>query len=219
MERLPLSSGWRSHKGEVFLVAKEKDNNNVVDLREAWQRAEQRAYDREIKKRKLIEDMKEVTGEDYYIGKKKNPFDRVRFAQFIQENWLYLREKKYLINEEKNFLVDIQCNISFRSNAIVDNIKSKVPNALNINSIAEMLGTSRTRVSRIVNSLIKKGIFSKAISGDIKQPHQAKDYVLFVNPHIIYSGSRQQIEEHLTLQFKNQMKKNTTLKKLPVKLF
>ncbi|PEC57467.1 hypothetical protein CON91_33110, partial [Bacillus wiedmannii] len=37
----------------------------------------------------------------------KNNF---RFAQFIQANWSYLRDIKYLTNAEKTFLIDILSN-------------------------------------------------------------------------------------------------------------
>jgi hypothetical protein len=82
-----------------------------------------------------------------------------------------------------------------------------------------MLGTSRAKVSRVVNSLIKKGVLAKSISGDVSQGHYAKDYVLFVNPHIVYAGDKERIPEHLKLQFNNVMKKNEVLKKIPNKLF
>ena len=168
---------------------------------------------------KAMDLISKATGKEHYIGTKKSPQSKVRFSQFIQGNWLYLREQKYFTSEEKVFLVDIQCNVSMGSNAIVDDIKSKTPFALTIVSIAEMLVTSRAKVSRVVNSLIKKGVLAKSISGDVSQGHYAKDYVLFVNPHIVYAGDKEKIPEHLKLQFNNVMKKNEVLKKIPNKLF
>jgi len=105
------------------------------------------------------------------------------------------------------------------ANAIVDDIMKRPPNALNVTEIAEVRGSSRQRTSTIINSLIRKGILAKAVSGDIKDINQAKDYVLFVNPNIIYVGNRDDVEEHLILIFKNQMKNNPVLKNLPQKLF
>jgi len=160
-----------------------------------------------------------ATGKEAFIGTKKSPQSKIRFAQFLQINWILLREEKYFSSEEKIFLTDIQPNISMHSNAIVDNIMSKPPSALTIQGLADRLGTSRTKISRIVNSLIKKGVLAKAISGDIKDVKQAKDYVLFVNPNIIYVGDKEKVDEHLILMFKNQMKSNPILKKLPQKLF
>ena len=71
----------------------------------------------------------------------------------------------------------------------------------------------------MVNALIKKGIFAKAVSGDTRDINQAKDYVLFINPNIIYVGDKDDVKEHLVLMFKKQMKDNPILKKLPQKLF
>lgn len=144
--------------------------------------------------------------------------NRFLFAQFIQKNWEILRREKYFTSEEKVFLMDMQCNVSLHSNAIVDDITRKPPQALTIQAIAELLGTSRTKISRIVNGLIKKGILAKSISGDVTNVKQAKDYVLFVNPHVIYAGDKDKVEEHLILQFQNQMKKKV-LKDLPDRFF
>ncbi|MGN7198460.1 MarR family transcriptional regulator [Bacillus mycoides] len=162
---------------------------------------------------------KATGGKEIYIGTKKSPQSKVRFAQFLQKNWEFLRKEKYLTSEEKIFLTDIQSNISMHSNAIVDDIMKKPANALTIQGLADCLNTSRTKVSRVVNALIKKGIFAKAVSGDTRDINQAKDYVLFINPNIIYVGDKDDVKEHLVLMFKKQMKDNPTLKKLPQKLF
>lgn len=162
---------------------------------------------------------KATGGKEIYIGTKKSPQSKVRFAQFLQKNWEFLRKEKYFTSEEKIFLTDIQSNISMHSNAIVDDIMKKPANALTIQGLADCLNTSRTKVSRVVNALIKKGIFAKAVSGDTRDINQAKDYVLFINPNIIYVGDKDDVKEHLVLMFKKQMKDNPTLKKLPQKLF
>ncbi|HFH7753218.1 TPA: MarR family transcriptional regulator, partial [Streptococcus agalactiae] len=65
---------------------------------------------------------KATGGKEIYIGTKKSPQSKVRFAQFLQKNWEFLRKEKYLTSEEKIFLTDIQSNISMHSNAIVDDI-------------------------------------------------------------------------------------------------
>ncbi|MGR5980892.1 MarR family transcriptional regulator [Bacillus cereus] len=166
-----------------------------------------------------METVAKATGKELYIGTKKSPQSRVRFAQFLQRNWEFLRIEKYFSSEEKIFLTDVQSNISMHSNAIVDDILRKPANALTIQGLADCLNTSRTKISRIVNALIKKGILAKAVSGDTTNVNQAKDYVLFVNPNIIYVGDKEHIDEHLILMFKKQMKDNLTLKKLPQKLF
>ena len=215
-----------------------KDKKNVLNLDKAFDKAERNARERDFKieKERFKEDHRGVekehfeeamrtlsyaSGKDIFIGTKRSIQSKTRFAQFLQKNWEYLRKENYLTSEEKVFLTDIQCNISMHSNAIVDDIMKKPPNALTIQVISELLGTSRSKVSRVVNSLIKKGIFAKSVTGtgDSINVNQAKDYVLFVNPNIIYVGDRDDLQEHLILMFKNQMKKNLTLLNLPQKLF
>ncbi|MFJ7484635.1 MarR family transcriptional regulator [Bacillus thuringiensis] len=204
-----------------------------IDFGQAEQKAKKR--DLEIEKQQFIEehngvDQGEVDealkilswatgGKEVYIGTKKSPQSKVRFAQFLQKNWEFLRSEKYFTSEEKVFLVDIQSNISMHSNAIVDDITKKPANTLTIQALANYLNTSRTKISRIVNTLIKKGIIAKAVTGDIKNFNQAKDYVLFINPNIICVGDKDDIGEHLVLMFKKQMESNPILKKLPQKLF
>jgi len=204
----------------------------VINFNEAERNAKKRDFENEKEQFKnehngidqeAVDDamklLSQATGKDVYIGTKRSPQSKVRFAQFLQRNWGFLRQEKYFTSEEKVFLTDVQSNISMHSNAIVDDIMKKPANALTIQGLADCLNTSRTKISRVVNALIKKGILAKAISGDPKDVNQAKDYVLFVNPNIIYVGDKDAVEEHLVLMFKRQMKDNPTLKKLPQKLF
>jgi len=44
------------------------------------------------------------TGKELYIGTKKSIDSKVRFVQILQNNWNYLRQRKYLTGEEKVFL-------------------------------------------------------------------------------------------------------------------
>ena len=206
--------------------------NKVVNFGEAERNAKKRDFNLEKIKYALdhgglpqeelenaLSMLSKTTGKEHYIGTKKSPQSKVRFAQFLQRNWEFLRREKYFTSEEKVFLTDVQSNISIHSNAIVDDIMKKPANALNIQGLADCLSTSRTKISRVVNALIKKGILAKAVSGDASDINQAKDYVLFINPNIIYVGDKDDLEEHLVLMFKKQMKDNQTLKKLPQKLF
>lgn len=209
-----------------------KCKKNILDFGQAERNARERDFEIEKKKFKeehrgiekedfecAMETLVRATGKDIFIGTKRSPNSKVRFAQFLQKNLEYLREEEYLTTEEKAFLIDMQSNISMHSNAIVDDIMKKPPNALNIQDISNVRRSSRSRTSKIVNSLIKKGLLAKTISGDVKDTNQAKDYVLFVNPNIIYVGDRDDVEEHLILIFKNQMEKNLILQNLPQKLF
>lgn len=209
-----------------------KDKNKILNFGQAERNARRRDFEMECEEFKqqhngideetlsqAISIISKATGKDIGLYTKRSPQSKVRFAQFLQKNWEYIRDQNYLTNDEKAFLIDMQCNISMHSNAIVDDIMKRPPDSLNIQSIANVRGSSRPRTSKIINSLIKKGILAKAVSGDVKDISQAKDYVLFVNPNIINVGDRDDVEEHLILIFKNQMKTNPILKNLPQKLF
>ncbi|MBO9129448.1 MarR family transcriptional regulator [Bacillus sp. 165] len=163
----------------------------IVDFTEAEKNARARDLETERKNfeqehngvskdelEKAMDLISKATGKEHYIGTKRSPQSRVRFAQFLQRNWEFLRCEKYFTGEEKVFLIDVQPNISMHSNAIVDDITKKPANALTIQGLADCLNTSRTKISRVVNALIKKGILAKAVSGDTRDVNQAKDYVL-----------------------------------------
>ncbi|HDR7613192.1 TPA: hypothetical protein QCX47_004946 [Bacillus mycoides] len=64
--------------------------------------------------------------------------------------------------------------------------------------------------------MVKKGILAKAESGI--EGNNAKAYSLFVNPHIIYAGDKDNLNETLKAIFYKAMKMKI-LKELPDKLF
>ncbi|HDR8344106.1 TPA: MarR family transcriptional regulator, partial [Bacillus cereus] len=97
-----------------------------------------------------------------------------------------------------------------------DDITKKYASPLNITQIGKILETSRTKVSRIINSLVKKGILAKAESGI--EGNNAKAYVIYINPNIIYAGNRDDVQGALVTMFKKAMN-NKILKNLPNKLF
>ncbi|MBO1628513.1 MarR family transcriptional regulator [Bacillus arachidis] len=142
--------------------------------------------------------------------------NKAKFVQLLQLNWEYLRQQDYMTGEEKIFLLDIQAYIGLHSNAIVDDITKKYASPLNITQIGEVLGTSRTKVSRVINSLVKKGILAKAESG--VEGNNVKAYAIYVNPNIIYAGNRDDVQGALVTMFKKAMN-NKTLKNLPNRLF
>lgn len=142
--------------------------------------------------------------------------NNVRFVQIMQENWSYLQSHNYLKNEEIMFLMSLIPYIAFGSNAIVDNPKKRQPVGINQTQLATALGTSKTKVSRIVKNLVEKGILARAESGI--EGNNVKSYVLFVNPHILYAGDRDNIEETLKIMFQKPMKM-PFMKQLPVRLF
>lgn len=206
-----------------------KEKNNVVDFEKAEKNARKRDF--EVEKLKYASDyggvaqeeienaialLSQATGKEVYIGTKKAPQSKVRFAQSLQNNWEYLRKEKYLTSEEKVFLSDIKSHIGLSSNCIVDDINKKNPTPLNQTEIATLLGTSKTKISRVVNALIKKGILAKADTGI--ENNNVRAYSLFINPNIIYSGDKDHINETLKAMFQKVMNKKP-FKDLPDKLF
>ncbi|MBX9968912.1 winged helix-turn-helix domain-containing protein [Priestia aryabhattai] len=194
-------------------------------MQKALQEAEKKARLREIENDKVLTDQELELANDLQAkanaGKMKlvperQIKNRARFVQFLQLNWRYLRKENYLSSEEKVFLVDIQSQIGLHSNAIVDDVNKKNASPLNITQIAELLGTSRPKVSRVVNSLVKKGILAKAESGI--EDNNVKAYAIYINPNIIYAGNKDDVQGALITMFKKPMN-NKVLKHLPDRLF
>jgi len=201
----------------------------VVDFEQAEKNARKRDFDIEKLKYALdhggipqdqldsaMELLSKATGKDLYIGTKRSPQSKVRFAQILQENMKFLSKEGHLTLSEKGFLMDIIPYVSFHSNAIVFDIKDKNPMPMNISEFAKELERPRDRVNKTVNSLVKKGLLAKAESGI--ETSNAKAYSLFVNPHIIFAGDKDNVPEHLQVIFHKAMKM-PIFKKLPNKLF
>jgi hypothetical protein len=142
--------------------------------------------------------------------------NKARFVQIIQENWSYLLVKQYLKNEEIVFLMNLIPFIGFGSNAIVDNPKKKQPIPITQRELARVLGTSETKISRVVKGLFTKGIIARSES--CVENSNVKSYALFINPHVLYAGDRDNIEEGLKIQFVKLMKAEV-LKDLPIRFF
>lgn len=208
-------------------------NNKVVNLNRELNIAEENARKRDFNIENLqfvlehggipqdqIENalalLSKATGKEHYIGTKKSPQSKVRFAQFLQRNWEFLRQNKYLTAREKTFLFDIVPSIAFDSNCVVLDIKAKNPVPANISEIASLLGADRSNISKIINSLKRKGLLAKAESGI--DGNNAKAYAIFINPHVIYAGDRDNVNEALQVMFHKAMKMKI-LKDLPDKLF
>ncbi|WP_100618378.1 MarR family transcriptional regulator [Bacillus cereus] len=139
--------------------------------------------------------------------------NKAKFAQIIQENWLYLIQHNYLKNEEIIFLNKIIGFIGFRSNCIVHDINVKEQLPMTQTELARKIGSSKNTVSRLIKQLIEKGLIGRFESG--RDGINARMYALYVNPNIIFCGERDNINQTLQTMF---MKKTKELKSLPIKL-
>lgn len=165
---------------------------------------------------KSMETLSKATGRDIFIGTKRSPNSKVRFTQLIQDNLQHLYENNYLTGREKIFLMDIIPYIAFSSNCVVLDKKAKSPTPANITEIAGLICSDRSNTSKVINSLKKKGIVSKSESGT--EGNNAKTYAIFFNPHILYAGDKDNVNDTLRVMF-NKAMKMPILKDLPDKLF
>lgn len=205
-----------------------KNDKKVIDFGQAELNARKRDF--EVEKEKFRQDHNNVeeeefnralsiiskaTGKDLYIGTKRSPQSKIKFVQFIQDNWDYALENNFFTDEEMLFLLRIQRFLQFKSNCIVDDIHSRGAIPMNQKQIAERLGTSSPTVSKIVNGLVDKGVIVRA-NGHKIEGNNVRTYALFINPNIIYSGDRDKIEETLKALFINS---KPIFKNFPVTLF
>lgn len=204
------------------------NKKKIINLGQAERNARQRDF--KIKEEKFkkdhrgvekkdfegaIETLSKATGKDIFIGTKRSIKSKVKFVQFIQDNWSYALDNNFFTDEEMLFLLRIQRFLQFKSNCIVDDIHSRSAVPMNQKQIAEKLATSSPKVSRIVNGLVDKGVIVKA-NGHKPEGVRARTYALFVNPNIIYSGERDKVEQTLKALFMNS---KPIFKEFPVALF
>lgn len=195
---------------------------SVIDFKKAERKARKRDLEIENSKKPLTnEEMEEANrlqakanARNFLLIPEKRVKNKVKFAQLIQQNWSVLRMNKYLTMQEKNFLVDIMPNIGFLSNCIVDDINKKSPVPLTQQDLADLLGTDKSKISKVVKSLIDKGIMARSETG--LDDNNARAYALFVNPNVIFSGDKDKVNLTLQAMFKKVPKE---LQNLPEKLF
>lgn len=81
---------------------------------------------------KALETMSKATGQEIYVRTKRNLQSKVKFVQFIQDNWNYALENSFFTDEEMLFLLRIQRFLQFKSNCIVDDIHSRSAVPINL---------------------------------------------------------------------------------------
>ncbi|HHY0839793.1 replication/maintenance protein RepL [Bacillus cereus] len=140
--------------------------------------------------------------------------NKAKFVQIIQQNIQYLFEIDYLTNAEKVFILDISMCVGFLSNCLVSDINSKEQIPLTQRELAKKIGRYETKVSPLIRNLIDKGIIARSESG--VDDNNVRAYALFINPHIMFSGNRDDVNPTLKAMFRKVPKQ---LKNLPIKLF
>lgn len=201
--------------------------NNVVSLGQASEQAERNARMRDFRLEKqqaeqlkgfskeqidqVLTMMKQITGEDYFFGKKKKPSDKVRFTQMINENIEYLSKIGYLTNAEKAFLFDLAPYLEFKTNILVERSygddEEIDANGATPSYLAEHLGKERARVSNIMNALLKKGILGVAEAGmTTEEGRICTSRTWFVNPNILCCSPKDGVDKATQKIFKKSLR-------------
>ncbi|HDR7738399.1 TPA: Rep protein [Bacillus thuringiensis] len=199
----------------------------IIDFEEAEKNARKRDFEKDSKSREqaeeikqsLLQQLKEITGEDYYVGTNKDPFAGEPFNQVMHKNLDLLNRIGYFNQAEGDFLFRIQAYLEFKSNVIIcreDKFKKKrknvveddfeLPKSATVSDIAEMLGKSRRQTSEIMNSLKEKEILlNPEGAGQINENGRTvSPRTWIVNPYIMICAPR---------------KNNVQLDKLTMRLF
>lgn len=199
---------------------------NVIDFEEAEKKARKRDFEKDSEarlraeelKKSLLDQLKELTGEEHFIGTSKDPFAGEPFNQTMHRNLDLLNRIGYLNQAEGDFLFRIQAYLEFKSNVIIcreDKFKKKkknveddfeLPKSATVSDVAEMIGKSRRQTSEIMNSLKQKEILlNPEGAGQISENGRTvSPRTWIVNPYIMICAPR---------------KNNVQLDKLTMRLF
>ncbi|MDY0855557.1 MarR family transcriptional regulator [Bacillus thuringiensis] len=150
-------------------------------------------------------------GEEYFIGKKKKPTDRVRFVQIITDNINYLCKIGYLTNAEKAFLIDLIPYIEFKTNILVecsDEDSDEIDtDAATPSYLAKKLGKGRSNLSVLMNGLLEKGILAVAESGMTTDDGRiCSSRTWFVNPNILCCSPKDGVDKATMKIFKKSLR-------------
>ncbi|MFC3882026.1 MarR family transcriptional regulator [Bacillus songklensis] len=178
--------------------------------------------------RMLLEILHNATGESYFIGKRKKKTDGVKFVQLIMENINYLCEIGYLTTAEKAFLFDITPYLEFKTNIIIERSSDEEEidaNAATPSYLASKLKKERANVSRVMNSLLKKGVLAVAEAGMTTEDGRiCTSRTWFVNPNIMCCSPKDGVDKATKKIFKKSLHNfvvegNSKKHKLPIYLF
>ncbi|MGG3196795.1 Rep protein [Priestia aryabhattai] len=227
----------------------------VSDLQNSLNKAEQKARIRDFEKdrnsfqkaedlkKSLLEQLKEITGEDHFVGTSKDPFAGEPFNQTMHRNLDLLNQIDYLTQAEGDFLFRIQPYLEFKSNAIIrreDKFKKnkrstvdleddyELVQSATVSDIAEMIGKTRANTSKIMQSLKEKEILlnPEGAGQVIDNGRTVSSRTWIVNPYIMICAPRKnkvQLDRLTMRLFQNSLKnlkdQNGKKVKLPARFF
>ncbi|WP_272514516.1 MarR family transcriptional regulator [Bacillus cereus] len=175
----------------------------------------------------LLQILHNTTGDNYFIGKKKKPTDRVKFVQIIMDNYNYLSEIEYLTTAEKAFLMDLIPYVEFKTNILVE--RASKENEFDSDSatptyLAKKLNRTRGKVSQLMNGLMKKGLLAVAETGTTTEDGRiCTSRTWFVNPNIMCCSPKDGVDKATQRIFKKALRNFSTedgkKHKLPIYLF
>ncbi|EJP81677.1 MarR family transcriptional regulator [Bacillus cereus] len=162
-------------------------------------------------------------GEEYFIGKKKKPTDRVRFVQIIMDNIDYLIEIGYLSSKEEAFLFKLTSSVEFKTNVLVER---ETNNPASPTYLAEKFKMTRQSISSVMNGLLKKGVLAVAQSGVTTEDGRVcTSRTWFVNPNVMCCSPKDGIDKATQHIFRDSLRNFKTedqgkkKHKLPIYLF
>ncbi|HDR3890881.1 helix-turn-helix domain-containing protein [Bacillus mycoides] len=178
----------------------------------------------EEEKAMLLQLLSKTTGgEEYFIGKKKKPTDRVRFVQIIMDNVDYLIEIGYLSSKEEAFLFKLTSSVEFKTNVLVER---ETNNPASPTYLAEKFKMTRQSISSVMNGLLKKGVLAVAQSGVTTEDGRVcTSRTWFVNPNVMCCSPKDGIDKATQHIFRDSLRnfkvedQGKKKHKLPIYLF
>ncbi|MED0981610.1 helix-turn-helix domain-containing protein [Bacillus paramycoides] len=178
----------------------------------------------EEEKAMLLQLLSKTTGGDeYFIGKKKKPTDRVRFVQIIMDNIDYLIEIGYLSSKEEAFLFKLTSSVEFKTNVLVER---ETNNPASPTYLAEKFKMTRQSISSVMNGLLKKGVLAVAQSGVTTEDGRVcTSRTWFVNPNVMCCSPKDGIDKATQHIFRDSLRnfkvedQGKKKHKLPIYLF
>ncbi|QHV47717.1 MarR family transcriptional regulator (plasmid) [Bacillus cereus] len=161
-----------------------------------------------------LETLESLTGNEYYVGRKRDPFAQVEFSQIIQANVRYLIKIGYLTNAERLLLLDLSCYVEVGTHVLVekdvDSIDRDVINNASVTYLAEETYRTRHGLSKLMKSLKDKGILACAESGFSDESGRiCTKRTWLVNPNIICASRKTSIDRVTKHIFKGILKNFT----------